>query len=75
MKNLISYQDCAGNNIFRESAYVISMHSNPVWRSIEHEIVSFLKSFESEEYPASSFLKDVFFHSNLSFLKYLRRKK
>jgi len=66
MKNLISYQDCAGNNIFRESAYVISMHSNPVWRSIEHEIVSFLKSFESEEYPASSFLKARIFFNQIS---------
>jgi hypothetical protein len=35
-------------NIFRESAYVISIHSNPVWRRIEHEIVSFFKYFESE---------------------------
>jgi hypothetical protein len=35
-------------NIFRESAYVISMHSNPVWRRIEHEIVSFFICFESK---------------------------
>ena len=30
MINLRSYLDCAGKNIFRNPAYVISMHSNPV---------------------------------------------
>jgi hypothetical protein len=30
MINLRSYEDCAGKNIFRNPAYVISMNSNPV---------------------------------------------
>jgi hypothetical protein len=30
MTNLRSYEDCAGKNIFRNPAYVISMNSNPV---------------------------------------------
>ena len=45
MINLRSYEDCAGKNIFRNPAYVISMYSNPVRRSIEHEIISFFKKF------------------------------
>jgi hypothetical protein len=30
MKNLRSYQECAGNNISGNPAHVISIHSNPV---------------------------------------------
>ena len=77
MKNLISYQDCAGKKIFSANpAYVIPILSNPVWWSIEHEIGSFFKSLKVRSNPASSFLKVcIVFHSNLSIKKILRRKK